>query len=124
MPRQASFRSLLAPVHRQVAHAVAALHQEVARRERELARLKREVTRWQEVANYQVAPAHPRAATRRRLDWGALLRELPSRFTTKDVATKTGKPLSHVYAGIWRWTRDKKITKAKTGYRKVSAASS
>jgi len=121
MPRKASFRSLLAPVHRQVAHAVAALRQEVARREQELARLKLEVTRWQEVVNHQVDPAQPRTAMRRRFDWGALLRELPSRFTTKDIAAKTGKPLPHVYASIWRWTKDKKITKAKAGYRKVAA---
>jgi hypothetical protein len=100
MPRQASFRSLPAPFHRQVAHAVGALRQEVVRREQELARLKMEVTRWQEVANHQGAPAQPRTATRRRFDWGALLRELPSRFTTKDIAAKTGKPLPHVYAGI------------------------
>jgi hypothetical protein len=89
-----------------------------------LARLKMEVTRWQGGANHQGAPAQPRAATRRRFDWGALLRELPSRFTTQDIAAKTGKPLPHVYAGIWRWTKAKKITEDQTGYREVSATGS
>jgi hypothetical protein len=124
MPRKASLRSLLAPLQHRAATAVAALRREITQREKELADLKAEHARWQDVAHPQLGPAHPPTATRRRLDWGALLRELPARFTTKDVATKTGKPLPHVYAGIWRWTKDKKITKAKTGYRKVSAAGS
>lgn len=76
------------------------------------------------MATPQLGPAHPPRATRCRLDWSALLQEFRARCTTKDVAAKAGNPLPQVYAGIWQWTKDQKITKAKTGYRKVSAASS
>ena len=33
-----------------------------------------------------------------RLDWSAILKDLPTRFTTKDIAQKTGKPLAQGYA--------------------------
>jgi hypothetical protein len=122
MPRTAALRSLLAPLHHQVANAVAALRQDIAQREKELGDLKAEMARWQEVANHQNGVTKIRAAKSARIDWTALLQGLPARFTTQDVAAKTGKPLPHVYAGIWRWTKDKKITKDKTGYRKLSTA--
>jgi hypothetical protein len=119
MLRKASSLRLLTPLYRQATNTIAALRQEITRREKELADLKAEMARWQKATNGRIVGSRLQTAKRRRLDWGALLRELPARFTTKEVATKTGKPLPHVYAGIWRWAKDRKITKDKGGYRKI-----
>jgi hypothetical protein len=63
-------------------------------------------------------------AKRPRVDWGALLRELPVRFATKEAAEKAGTSLTHVYAAVSRWMKAKKITKDTRGFRKISAVSS
>jgi hypothetical protein len=124
MPRKAFSHSLVATFHRQVASTVAALRQEITSREKELGDLKAERARWQKVMNGRIITSQLQITKRPRVDWGALLRELPARFTTQDVAAKTGKPLPHVYAGIWRWTKDRKIARDRTGYRKLSTARS
>jgi hypothetical protein len=95
MPRKASLRSLLAPFYHQTANKVAALRQEIARREKELVVLKVEMARWRQVANHQNDVTKIRAAKSTRIDWTALLQGLPARFTTKDVAAKTAKPHLH-----------------------------
>jgi len=56
---------------------------------------------------------------RHRLDWAAILKGLPPRFTTKDLAQKSGKPLAQVYACVSRWTKEKKVRRGKDGYEKV-----
>jgi hypothetical protein len=122
MLRKAYLRSLLSPLNRQVTNTVAALRQESARRKKEIVDLKAEMARWQKVMNGRIVASRLQTAKRPRLDWDALLRELPARFTTKEVATKAGKPLPQVYAGVYRWVKDKKITKDKAGYRKLSSA--
>ena len=63
------------------------------------------------------APQRPAPATAR-LDWSAVLKELPGKFTLKEVQEKTKKPMQHVYVGIARWMRDKKVRKAEGGYEK------
>jgi hypothetical protein len=55
------------------------------------------------------------------LDWGAVLKELPARFTTRDVVEKTRKPQGQVYAGISRWMKGKQVRQIKDGYQKISA---
>jgi hypothetical protein len=122
MPRMAFPHRFLTPLYQKAFNALSTLRRDIARREKELAYLKAEMTRWQKVTNGRVIASRPQTAKRRHLDWGALLRELPARFTTKDVAAKTAKPLPQVYSRIWQWTKDKKITKDKTGYRKLSPA--
>lgn len=124
MLRKASLRPLLAPLQQRAATAVAALRQEIARREKELADLKAEMARWRQVANHRVGTAQPRAAKRPRVDWASLLQGLPARFTTQDVAAKTAKPLPQVYSRIWQWVKDKKITKDNDGYPKLSSTRS
>jgi hypothetical protein len=115
---------LLTPLYQKAANAIAALRQDIARREKELAYLKAEMARWQEVTNGRIVASRLQTAKRPRVDWGALLRELPVRFTTKEAAEKAGKSLTHVYAAVSRWMKAKKIIKDKLGYRKISAVSS
>jgi hypothetical protein len=131
MPQQASFRSLLTPLHRQATKALAALRQEITRREKELAGLKVEMARWQNVVNGRVARsaraallAPSRSPKKLRLDWVALLQKLPARFTAKEVAEKTGRPPAHAYLAVSRWMKGKRIIKDKNGYRKLSTARS
>ena len=59
---------------------------------------------------------------RRRLDWSTVFKALPARFTSKDLAQKSGKPLAQIYALVSRWMKDKKVRKVKDGYQKVVQA--
>jgi hypothetical protein len=125
MPQRSALRSRLAVLYRQVTKALALLAQEIARRERELTALKSEVTRWQQLLSGRAAEtrrgtAAPPPSPKIRLDWHALLQELPARFTAKDLAEKTHKPLPQVYIALARLRKAKQIRKSADGYQKVS----
>lgn len=120
---------LIATLRRRATKAMASLPKEIARREKELETLRAEAARWSsvldgetQVATTPAAPSPARATKRPRLDWSAVLTELPARFTAKDVADKAGKPIDQVYAYLSRWMKDKKVRRGKEGYRKISAA--
>jgi hypothetical protein len=107
MPWEAPGHPLLTTLQRQAAKALASLQQAIMRREQELAELQAEAARWKSVMREQsgvsrpAAPtAHPRAARASRLDWRAVLQELPTTFSARDVAQKTQKPLVTVQ-GVW-----------------------
>ena len=127
MPQRASRPLLVATLTQQATKALTALCQEITQRERELAALKAQAARWQSVmrgptrrARPAVAPSQAPPPKRPRLDWSAILQELPTRFTTQDVAQKAGKPIGHVYVYVSRWMKDKKVRRVKEGYQKVS----
>ena len=127
MPQRTVHHPLLTNLQREATKALAALDKEITQRERELAVLKAEAARWQRVMRppaRRVTPAvtPPRVPPpkRPRLDWSAILKELPARFTTQEVAQKAGKPLGHVYVYVSRWMKDKKVRRVKDGYQKVS----
>src|SRR5438094_10124233 len=115
MPQRAAHLPLLTSFQRQASTALVAVTKEIQQREQELAALKAEAARWQSVlretagGNGPTTPAPRRRSTkRRRLDWNAILQELPSRFTTKDIAQKTGRPVAQAYTYVSRWMKDKK----------------
>jgi hypothetical protein len=126
MPQRAA-RFVLAGFQRQASKTLATLQTEIAQREQELTALKTEASRWQTVlhgparGNGAAAPkpSRRRPSRRARLDWNAIFKELPARFTSKDLAQKSGKPLAHGYAFVSRWMKDKKVRKVKDGYQKV-----
>ena len=127
MPQRASRLPLVATLTLQATKALTVLRQEITQRERELAALKAQAARWQSVvreparrARPTVAPSQAPPPKRLRLDWSAILQELPTRFTTQDVAQKAGKPIGHVYVYVSRWRKDKKVRRVKEGYQKVS----
>jgi hypothetical protein len=130
MPQRALRPPLLAGLHREATNTLAALRHEITQREHELAALKAEAARWQSVlqgppvrrARPAVAPPPVPPAKRLRLDWSAILKELPTRFTTQEVAQKAGKPPGHVYVYMSRWMKDKKVRRVQDGYQKVSQA--
>jgi hypothetical protein len=129
MPQGLTRLPLLTRLQRQTTVALVAVTNEIQQREQELATLKAEAARWQSLlrtpagGNGPSAPARRRRSTkRRRLDWTAILKELPSRFTTKDLAQKTGRPTAHAYTYVSRWMKDKKVRRVKDGYQKVSQA--
>jgi hypothetical protein len=129
MAQRALRPSLLASFQHQATKALAALDREITQHERELAALRVEAIRWQRVLHEpvrrgspEVPPPRVPSSQRRRLDWGAVLQELPTRFTITDIAQKTGKPLAHAYTYVSRWMKDKKVRKVKEGYQKVSQA--
>ncbi len=126
MPQRTTCHLLLTSLQREASRALAALRTEIAQRERELAALKAEATRWQSVlqgpakgVGLVVTPPRMSPSKRPRLDWSAILKELPSRFTTKDVAQKTGKPIAQVYTHLSGWMKEKKVRRVKDGYQKV-----
>jgi hypothetical protein len=130
MPQRTTPLSLLANFEREATKALAALHKEIIQREQELTTLKKEAVQWQNVLQGPAKGDGPAAATsprvlpakRPRLDWSAVLQELPTRFTTKDIAQKADKPIGHVYVYVSRWVKDKKVRKVKDGYQKASQA--
>ena len=129
MPQRAAHLPLLTSFQRQASTVLAAVTTEIQQREHELAALKAEAARWQSLLRAPAGatgPAAPtprqRAATRRRLDWNAILQELPTRFTTKDIAQKTGRPVAHAYTYVSRWMKDKKVRRMKDSYQKVTQA--
>ena len=129
MPQRTTPHSLLTTFTQQATKALTTLRQEIVQHEQELAMLKAEAARWQSAlqgparrARPAVAPPQAPPPTRPQLDWSALLKELPTRFTTQEVAQKAGKPLDQVYVHLSRWMKDKKVRRAKEGYQKVSQA--
>jgi hypothetical protein len=126
MPQRATRSSLLANLQRQTSTALVAVIKEIQQREHELVALKAEAARWQSVLREPAGgkrptapPPRKRSRKRRWLDWTAILKELPARFTSKDVAQKTGKPLAQAYASVSRWVKEKKVRRGKDGYEKV-----
>jgi hypothetical protein len=127
MPQRTSRHPLVATLTQQATKALAALRQEITQREQDLVALKAEAARWQSAmrgpvrrARPAVAPSQAPPPKRLRLDWSAILQELPIRFTTQEVAQKAGKPIGHVYVYVSRWMKDKKVRRVKEGYQKVS----
>jgi hypothetical protein len=130
MPQRTTPLSLFPTFERAVTKALAALQEEITQREQELTTLKNEAVQWQNVLQGPAKGDGPAAAPsprvrppkRPRLDWSAVLHDLPTRFTTKDIAQKADKPMGHVYVYVSRWVKDKKVRKVKDGYQKVSGA--
>lgn len=129
MAQKSGLQPLLTNLKRQGAKALAALRQEIAKREEELDMLKIAEARWKDVVGEQT-PVRNSAASpqmragrkRRRLDWNVVLAGLSSSFKARDVQQKTGKPMEQVYAGLSRWGKDKKIKKNLDGtYQKIAA---
>lgn len=129
MPRKSRPRSLLASLKQQGAKTLAALRQEITRREQELVVLKTEEERWKEVVGAPLRVVMTTASTRKpatkkraRLDWDTVLSQLPATFTAQEVEQKTRKPMGQVYAGLSRWVEDRKVKKNPNGkYQKISA---
>lgn len=128
MPHKGTPASFLNTFKRQAAKAVVSLQQEITRRAKELATLKEEAARWTNILDGHSHTASVTASRRRpgkkgsRLDWNAILADLPPTFTARDVAQKTGKPMEQVYAGVSRWAKNRKIKKGRNGYRKAILA--
>jgi hypothetical protein len=130
MAQRRGLQPLLTNLKRQGVKVLTALRQEIAKREKELADLKTTATRWGEMVGRQTratgaAPSPARAGKkrRRRIDWNAVLADLPTAFNAKDVQQQTGKPIEQVYAGLSRWAKDKKVKRTANGsYQKAPAA--
>jgi len=128
MPRSAVSRAALSTLKKQATRVLASLRREIGQREKELTFLKQEAQRWQNAVSGRSSLGNGSAVRRgekgrTRLDWKAILSELPETFVPKDVAQKTGKPMEQVYAGLARWTKDKKVRKGKSGYQKITPSS-
>src|SRR6266849_2507756 len=129
MLKRVSRHPLLATLAQQATKALVTLHQEITQREQELTTLKAEAARWQSVvrgparvASPTVTPPQVPPPKRTQLDWSAILKGLPNRFTAQDVAQKASKPIEQVYVHVSRWMKDKKVRKVEGGYQKVSQA--
>ncbi len=85
MPQRASRLPLVATLTLQATKALTVLRQEITQRERELAALKAQAARWQRVLREPARGVRPAVTlprvpppTRPRLDWSAILQELPT----------------------------------------------
>jgi hypothetical protein len=128
MPQRAPRLPLLSSFQRQASTVLTAITKEIHQREQELAALKTEAARWQRLLHepaegdgLAVSIPQKRSAKRRRLDWSVIFKELPSRFTTKDVAQATGKPIAQIYTHLSGWRKEKKVRRVKDGYQKVGS---
>ena len=122
--------ALLTSLQRQAARTLTTVQREISHREQELAALKAEAARWQAAWEKRTGktdttptPAAVKAAHGSRLDWASILKKLPARFTSRDVARVTAKPMAQVHAGLTRWVKDNKVRKDRAGYQKLAPAS-
>ncbi len=116
-------------LRRQATKALASLQGEIAKREKELEELKAEAARWESALGKETKKAAPSLRSRRpqaakRLDWNAILKELPTTFTAKDLAQRAGKPVNRIYSPLSRWLKAKNVRRKKDGYQKVAGAAS
>jgi len=131
MPQKSTLQSLLTNLTRQGEKTLAALQQEIAKREKELEALRTTESRWREAVGGRGGAVRPTPLARmqtprrkRRLDWNMVLAGLPATFRPKEVQQKTGKPIEQVYAGLARWVKDKKVKKNPEGaYQKIVVSS-
>lgn len=120
MARTKTSLTALGVLKKQASKVLTSLRREIAQKEKELSALRQDVQRLQGMVNGRAAAAS--GASRVRLDWNLVLKELPDTFSSKDVAAKSGKPMEQVYAGLNRWIKDRKVKKGKDGYQKTGAA--
>jgi hypothetical protein len=120
---------LITNLRRQTTKALASLQKEITQREKELEELKAEAARWESALGKEAEKAAPSLPSRqpqaaKRLDWNAVLKELPTTFTAKDLAQRAGKPVNRTYGPLSRWLKAKKVRKRKDGYQKAAGAAS
>jgi hypothetical protein len=120
MARTKTSQTALGVLKKQASKVMTSLRREIAQKEKELSALRQDVQRLQGMVNGKSAVAS--GASRVRLDWNLVLKELPDTFSSKDVGVKSGKPMEQVYAGLNRWIKDRKVKKGKDGYQKTGAA--
>ena len=126
MPQPVTRLPLLTTLRRQATTALATVTTEIQQREHELATRKAEAVRWQSLLRELAAgkgptapPPRKRSATRRRLDWRTIFKQLPPRFTTTEIAQKSGKPVAQVYTSVSRWMKEKRVRRGQDGNEKV-----
>jgi hypothetical protein len=116
MPRRKSFREgdAFEQVRRQARALVATLRGEIRAKESELKRLKVEEAALSRLGGGGSAPAaasngrapRMRKGPARRVDWSAILQDLPKQFKAADIRTvnavKSKRP-SEIFAAITRW---------------------
>lgn len=109
-------------VKQQALKVLASLERDIEKRKTELLALETEANQIRVILG---RPSRSDGGGRRmgepRLDWSAALEQLPEVFSSKQVAALTGKPMEQVYAGVSRWSKDKKIKRAADGYHKLPA---
>ncbi len=118
MARMKTSQTALGVLKKQASKVLTSLRHEIAQKEKELSALRQDMQRLQGMVNGKSAAVS--GASRVRLDWNLVLRELPDTFSSKDVAAKSGKPMEQVYAGLNRWIKDRKVKKGKDGYQKTA----
>jgi hypothetical protein len=120
MVRTKTSQSALGVLKKQASKVLTSLRREISQKEKELSTLRQEMQRLQGMVNGKSGATS--GASRARLDWNLVLKELPDAFSSKDVAAKSGKPMEQVYAGLNRWIKDRKVKKGKEGYQKTAVA--
>jgi hypothetical protein len=113
MPRRGSsgLGSAFDQLQKQARALIGTLRSEIRTKEAELERLKEDESRLGMLTGKQSAPARGPRATRRatgggRIDWRAVLQELPKQFKASDVRGVRGlkeKRPSEIFAAVTRW---------------------
>jgi hypothetical protein len=88
---------------------------EIRIRETELSQLRQQERMLQAFTGSQANGAAPRAGARRRVDWRAVLSELPKQFVAADIRKVPGianKGNNEIFAAITRWI-DARLVKRK-----------
>ncbi len=122
MPRRTQFDSDYLKIKQQAVTALREIRGEIRAREQELDQLREQEKQISTLVG-PVRGAAPERAPGRRIDWSAVLNQLPSEFTVSDVRKVRGiseKPSSEIFAGITRWIEAKAVKRKGRGiYQRV-----
>jgi|ERR687895_626940 cell division septum initiation protein DivIVA len=102
--------------------AIVGLRREISKKSSELTSLRKELARYQkvhDVLNGQSSAARSKAnrtVRRKRLDWGSVLKRLPSSFAVGNVNNLANrKSTTYAHRMLGKWVKQRKIKRVERG---------
>jgi hypothetical protein len=122
MARQSGIKSAYLKIRDEAVSALRQTRAEIQARESELDQLRKQEQQLSALVG-PVPSAERPAATGRRINWMAVLEQLPKEFTASDVRKVQGlgeKASSEIFSGITRWINTKAVKRKDRGiYQRV-----
>ena len=105
----------LGGLKKQAAQTLDALEQQIVQLEKDLAELNEEA----DMCRQLLGKPTSKGSAGQRVNWAAVLSNLPKQFTAKDVMAETNRPPAAVYTQLYQLKKAGKLKRTKTGYQKA-----
>ena len=109
----------LGGLKKQAAQTLDALEQQIVQLEKDLAELNEEADMCRQLLGKPTSKASRKGSAGQRVNWAAVLSNLPKQFTAKDVMAETNRPPAAVYTQLYQLKKAGKLKRTKTGYQKA-----